>query len=98
MEVDCGSEIRFEGGDQIARYDSSEWAQRGFCRCCGSHLFYYLKQANQYMVPVGLFENDEGLVFEQQVFIDEKPAYYHFSNITEEMTGAELFASFAPPE
>ena len=49
------------------------------------------------MVPVGLFDASEGLVFDQQVFIDEKPAYYDFANKTENMTGAELFAKHAPP-
>ncbi|MCL6415391.1 GFA family protein [Aestuariirhabdus sp. Z084] len=98
MEVDCGSNIQFEGEENISRFDSSQWAERGFCRQCGSHLFYRLKENNQHMVPVGLLENDEGLVFQQQVFIDEKPSYYSFSNTTEDMTGAELFAKFAPPQ
>ena len=48
------------------------------------------------MVPVGLFENLEGVVFESQIFIDEKPDYYSFADQTETMTGAEVFAMFAP--
>ncbi len=52
-------------------------AERGFCKKCGSHLFYRLKQNSQYYIPVGIFDNDEGLVFEHQVFIDEKPEYYY---------------------
>ena len=35
--------VDFTGASNIARYDSSEWAQRGFCRNCGSNLFYQLK-------------------------------------------------------
>lgn len=31
---------------------------------------------------------------ESQVFIDEKPAYYEFTNKTKNLTGAELFALF----
>ena len=31
-----------------------------------------------------------------QIFIDEKPAYYDFANKTKNMTGAEVFAAFAP--
>ena len=71
-------------------------AERGFCNKCGSHLFYRFKQNNQYYIPVGIFDNSEGLVFEHQVFIDEKPEYYSFSNETKNLTGAELFAQFAP--
>ncbi len=33
-----------------------------------------------------------------QIFIDEKPAYYDFANKTHNMTGAEVFAAFAPPD
>lgn len=80
MELNCGSAIQFENEEAISVFGSSDWAERGFCRNCGSHLFYRLKETGEHMVPVGLFNNDEGLVFEQQVFIDEKPAYYDLAN------------------
>jgi hypothetical protein len=96
LAVECGSDVSFEGEENIGVYQSSEWAERGFCQKCGSHLFYRLKQNNQYFMPVGLFDNSEGLIFEHQVFIDEKPEYYSFANETKNMTGAELFAQFAP--
>jgi hypothetical protein len=41
-------------------------------------------------------EENEGLVFDRQIFIDEKPEYYSFANETKNMTGAEVFAQFAP--
>ncbi len=97
LVVDCGSDVSFKGEENIGIYQSSEWAERGFCKKCGSHLFYRLKQNNQYYIPVGIFDDDEGLVFEHQVFIDEKPEYYSFANETKNMTGAELFAQLAPP-
>jgi len=31
-----------------------------------------------------------------QVFIDEKPDYYGFEHDTQQLTGAEVFAMFAP--
>ena len=97
MEINCGSNVSFEGEENISIFASSDWAERGFCKKCGTHLFYRLKENNQHMVPIGLFGKDNNFVFDQQVFIDEKPAYYNFSNKTEELTGAELFAKFAPP-
>lgn len=97
MEVNCGSEVSFEGEEYVTVFDSSEWADRGFCSACGTHLFYRLKANQEYMVPVGVFNNNEKLVFNSQVFIDKKPSFYSFSNETETMTGAELFAKFAPP-
>jgi len=98
MEVSCGAEVKFDGADKLSVYDSSEWAERGFCSCCGTHLFYRLKETQEHMMPVGLFDDDSGLDFRRQVFIDERPHYYQFSNETEDLTGEELFAQFAPQE
>lgn len=94
MAVACGTEVSFTGEDTISVFDSSEWAERGFCGKCGTHLFYRLKQNQQYYMPVGLFEDDSKFLFDHQVFIDEKPKYYKFSNKTNDMTGEEVFALF----
>lgn len=94
--VDCGSEVSFEGMENVTAYNSSEWAERGFCKKCGSHLFYRLKQGNRYIVPVGLFDNSGMFIFDHQIFIDEKLAFYTFANQTKNMTGAEVFAQYAP--
>lgn len=97
LALDCGTGVHFESEEQITVYDSSAWAERGFCSTCGSHLFYRLKAQQQYMMPPGLFEQQD-FVFDHQVFIDEKPEYYTFSNQTQDMTGPEIFARYASPE
>lgn len=97
MAVDCGTDVSFEGEENISVFGSSEWAERGFCKKCGSNLFYRLKGSGQYIMSAGLFDDDKAFVFESQVFIDEKPSYYDFANKTEDMTGAEVFAKYAPP-
>jgi hypothetical protein len=94
MEIDCGTDISFEGEDAITVYNSSNWAERGFCKKCGSHLFYRVKASKQHMVPVGLFDDQEHFVFESQVFIDKKPSFYSFSNKTKDMTEAEIFEMY----
>lgn len=96
IATDCGTAVRFEGVEHISVFDSSKWAERGFCSQCGSHLFYRIKQSGRHVIPVGLLETGQDLVLTHQVFIDEKPSFYHFSNETREMTGAEVFAKFAP--
>lgn len=35
--------------------------------------------------------------FQEQIFVDEKPADYDFANDTPKLTGAEVFAKFTPP-
>lgn len=95
MAVDCHTDVKLSGEDKIAVYASSDWAERGFCSNCGTHLFYRLKQNGQYIMPIGLFDQESTSHFDHQVFIDEKPAYYSFANDTRNMTGAELFAQFS---
>lgn len=94
MEIECGTRVSFQGEHSIAVYASSDWAERGFCRHCGTHLFYRFKETGHHGVPIGLFEDDDKLIFAHQVFIDEKPPFYAFSNKTKDMTGPELIARY----
>ena len=98
MEIDCGTDVSFDGEENISVFSSSPWAERGFCKKCGSHLFYRIKETGQHMMPVGLFDDSDGLVFTDQVFIDEKPAFYRFAGETQNMTGAELLALYGSSE
>ena len=92
--VHCGSNVQFNGGIP-AKYKSSDWAERGFCPNCGTHLFYHLVPTNEYILPAGVFQ-DEVFQLSNEIFIDEKPAFYEFSNKTHKMTGKEVFEQFAP--
>jgi len=94
MEIDCGTDVTFKGEDDITVYNSSSWAERGFCKKCGSHLFYRLKESKQHMIPVGLFDDQENYIFDSQVFVDKKPLFYSFSNKTNDMTEAEIFEMY----
>lgn len=94
MAVDCGTDVAFTGDESISVFDSSEWAERAFCNKCGSSLFYRLKQNGEHIIAAGLFEDSTGLAFTSQVFIDEKPPFYSFSEDTKNLTGPELFALY----
>lgn len=94
LEVNCGTNITFDGEDHIKTYSSSEWAERAFCGTCGTNLFYRLKQSGETMLAAGLVDDLDGFKMTMQVFTDEKPAYYSFADKTEEMTGEQVFAMF----
>ena len=85
-------EATFEG--PVTRYASSEHADRAFCAKCGSHLFFYAKAVDIHAIPVGLFDDQSGLPFRAEVFVDRKPDYYTFADETRHMTGAEYEARF----
>lgn len=93
MMVETHAVPRFEDSGPVRVHSSSDWAERGFCAECGSHLFYRLKASDFYAIPVGLLD-DTGQQWwlATEVFIEEKPGFYSFANDTTKLTGAELFA------
>lgn len=93
MATRCEDEVTFHGEDNISVYESSTWAERGFCKLCGSHLFFRLKDTHAHFIPVGLFEQQGAFTFEQQSCIDRKPAFYAFENETTNLTEAQLMGS-----
>jgi hypothetical protein len=93
FSIECGDSIRIDGEEYLGVYSSSEWAERVFCKKCGSALFYRLKEDGHIAVSAGIFE-PEGFHLAQQIFIDEKPCYYEFANVTPKLTGAEAFSAY----
>lgn len=94
LSLGCDAGVNFSGEDNIKIFNSSDWAERGFCSNCGTHLFYKLKGTTHYAIPVGLVDDLENADFTTQIFIEEKPSYYDFANKTKMMTGEEVFAEF----
>lgn len=95
LAIECGNTVKFEGAEQIRIFDSSDWAERGFCQKCGTHLFYRLKKEEHYAIPVGLFDGNSQWRFTEQIFIDSKPSFYSFSEKTRNLTGEEAFAQYS---
>jgi len=98
LSVHCGNEVQIAGTECVTVFKSSDWAERAFCAKCGTHLYYKLIPANEYVVPAGLFQEATQFAFDEQIFIDRKPGYYAFSNQTRQLTEAEVFAKYAPVE
>ena len=96
LALHCGTELDIKGREHIHVYNSSEWAERGFCSNCGTHLFYRSKDTGEYSIPAGFFSKLKGLEIEVQYFSDKRPDYYCFANKTKELTEAEVFAIYAP--
>lgn len=92
VEADGG--IEFEGEENISIYSSSKWAERGFCKVCGSNLFYRFKQQDFCNFSLGTIENNKDFKFTTQIYIDSKPNNYSFSNDTKKMTEKEVLAAF----
>lgn len=91
--------IRFEGGDNIRHYTSSDWAERGFCGTCGSSLYYRVTadgpHQGRYYLCLGALDDPSGIPLEEEIFIDRKPDGYRFDGDTRKLTEAEMMAQFA---
>ena len=89
---------QIEDDTQLAVYESSEWAERMFCKKCGSNLFYRMKDGSLYTVHAGAIDDLSDAKFTVEIFIDDKPDYYAFAGERKRMTGAEVMAAFAAGE
>jgi len=84
------------GGDQVNVYKSSDFAERAFCRTCGSTLYYKLQdEAHPFGAQAGLFDLPAGLSIHEEIFVDEQPDYYRFDTHAPRFTGAEMMERFA---
>ncbi|MEM0948369.1 MAG: GFA family protein [Pseudomonadota bacterium] len=94
--------IAWEGEENIGTFNSSEWAARGFCKICGSSLFWQLKAEGKmnglYSLSAGTLDSLEGLELTGEVFIDHKPKGYDFAGNHTRMTEAEVMAMVASIE
>ena len=96
MSTSCGTSLEIvEGEGELGLYPSSEWAERGFCRKCGSSLFWRGIEDGHVAVSMQAFDDPTRFSFAEEIFIDEKPATYSFANQTRKMTGAEVIAAYA---
>lgn len=82
--------IAYSGEENIGVYASSEWAERGFCRVCGSSLFYRLRKQERHVLWTGTLDDPSVLELGGEIYIDEKPDFYDFAGERKRLTGAEF--------
>ena len=94
--------ISWDGEENIGTFSSSEWAERGFCKTCGSSLFWRLTMEGPmkglYSLSAGTLDSLEGLELTGEVYIDHKPAGYAFAGERKRMTEADVMAMVAQIE
>ena len=68
--------IVVEGNESISWYRASSEAQRGFCRNCGSALFWKRDGSDYVSVLAGSFDQPSGLEGVSHIFVADKGDYY----------------------
>lgn len=92
LAVECALPPTIRGSEALGIHRSSSWAERGFCTRCGTHLFYRLTARPHYAIPVGLLDTSSDWILDDEIFIEEKPAWYCFAHSLRQRTGAEALA------
>lgn len=68
--------LRLTRDDGLAWYQSSDHARRGFCRECGSSLFWDMVKMDGISVACGALEAPTGLHQSKHIFVASKGDYY----------------------
>jgi hypothetical protein len=69
-------DLQIEGSLNITWFQSSASARRGFCKTCGSQLFWTETASRFISVMAGTIDGETGLVMDRQLFADMKGDYY----------------------
>ena len=98
VSVTAGA-VTFKGEENITVFGSSARAERGFCKQCGTNLFYRMKEPGVHYMCSGPFEDQTRFTLVSEIYIDEKPPTYSLAGDHARLTGAQFLASIgqAPP-
>ena len=95
LAVHCGTSVVFNRDAPLARYGSSDRAERVFCARCGSSAVWQLKDGSRQIVSLQAFESPGDFVIDSQIYVDRKPGSYAPANRTEMLTEAGVIATYA---
>ena len=71
-------------------YSSSEEAKRGFCKECGSSLFFKFNNEDKIYVGSGTLDGETNLKTGMHIFVADKGDYYDISDELPQYQGVEL--------
>ncbi|AUH35035.1 GFA family protein [Paracoccus tegillarcae] len=95
FSVDLGRTVVMNDDAPLLAYASSPGMQRISCAVCAAPLYRdSLGGGHQYGVLEALDQNEDFL-FNLEIFVEEKPSNYEFSNDTVKMTGAQVLAEMS---
>lgn len=88
-----------EGEGHIGHYHASAHGERGFCKTCGTTLFWRMRGAPVTSIAAGMLAHERGLRVTQEIFVDRRagwqPPFDGASQSTEAQEFAKLDEYFA---
>jgi hypothetical protein len=75
--------VQWTGLGHVAKRQSSGWGERAWCRECGSNVWFRVTADGPYAgnleLPIGTFDDANGLTMTNEIYIDHKPDSYAFA-------------------
>ena len=78
-----------DGADNITWYAASDEAERGFCKICGSSLFWKRHNSDRTSIMAGTFDNPTNLKSGFHIYCADKGDYYEISDGLPQFLGAD---------
>ncbi|KZK93806.1 Glutathione-dependent formaldehyde-activating enzyme [Pseudovibrio sp. Ad46] len=73
-------ELSFIADEGLTWYASSDFAKRGFCKFCGSSLFYKMNDKNNIAIAAGCLDAPTNLKISKHIFVKDKGDYYEITD------------------
>lgn len=80
--------VSIHGTDEIQWFSASGKARRGFCRICGSHLFWDQHDSDVISIFAGSLDGPTELVIHSHIFCADKGDYYEIGESSAKYAGA----------
>ena len=82
VSVPVGSVV-WQGIDAIATRKTSAWAERAWCKECGTGLYFKVTQEGAFSgnldLPLGIFDAPGGFEMSHEIYIDHKPDSFAYA-------------------
>lgn len=79
------ADVTIEGESSLAWYRSSGFAERGFCRTCGSSLFWRRLGSDILSISAGTLDQPTGLKTVRHIFTEHVADYYAITDGLEQL-------------
>lgn len=84
LEVSIKTEdMTWQGADNIATYQSSDWAERAWCKMCGTNVYFRHTKRDKWFgstdLPIGIFDDANGFTLTHEIYTDQQPDSFRYA-------------------
>lgn len=87
-------DLVIDGAETANVYHASQWGERGFCKTCGTNLFWRMQGSTISSLAVGLLDDQSDLRMTKEIFVDYRPSWMQPWPGAAQSTEAEEIAKF----